>query len=180
MEHGTVVGLYISAKPQADVVRERSHIVHGQPLASASQVHAVPGHGLEGDRYFLESWPRLGSDDRGSLVRKELTLIEAETLDDVNRELGLQLPYVTFRRQIVTQGISLNELVDEELTVGEVVIRGVKLDEGCMHLEEVAGAPGLFRAIARRGGLRAQILTEGIIRVGDPVRPRVSVSASPV
>ncbi len=179
MEQGTVVELYISARPQTDVARTVSDVAHGQPLSSAQEVHAIPGRGLEGDRYFLESWPRLGSDERGTMVRKELTLIEAETIDDVGRVLGLQLPYVTFRRQIVTRGISLAELVDRELTVGEVVIRGVKLDEGCTHLEEVAGVPGLLEALARRGGLRAQILTEGIIRVGDPVQPRVATPANP-
>ena len=131
------------------------------PLVSRKEVNAVAGRGLEGDRYFnAEGWDE---------PKREITLVELEAVEAANRDYDLGLAPEDMRRQIVTKGIALNHLVDQEFTVGEVRCRGIKLNEPCAHLRKLAGKP-LIKPMIHRGGLRAQILESGTIRVGDPIR----------
>jgi MOSC domain-containing protein YiiM len=131
------------------------------PLVSRDEVNAVAGRGLEGDRYFnAEGWDE---------PKREITLVELEAVEAANRDYDLGLTLEDMRRQIVTKGIALNHLVDREFTVGDVRCRGVKLNEPCNHLRKLADKP-LIKPMIHRGGLRAQILESGTIRVGDPIR----------
>jgi len=131
------------------------------PLVSRNEVNAVAGRGLEGDRYFnAEGWDE---------PKREITLVELEAVEGANRDYDLGLTPEDMRRQIVTKGIALNHLVDQEFTVGDVRCRGIKLNEPCNHLRKLAGKP-LIKPMIHRGGLRAQILESGTIRVGDPIR----------
>jgi len=145
------------------------------PMQSVAEARAVPGRGLEGDRYFTglgfySSKPGYGG--------REVTLIEVETLEAlangaVNAEgqrLGIKLTAADSRRNIATAGVPLSHLVDREFWVGAVRMQGTRLCEPCKHLEELTGS-GVLGALIHRGGLRARILTEGTIRVGDIVRP---------
>ncbi len=132
-------------------------------LVQVDQVAAVPGRGLEGDRYF---------EGRGSFSKKtdpsrEVTFIEKEALDAVAREAGIQMRLEDSRRNVVTEGVPLNHLVDREFTFGEVTFRGIRLCEPCDHMEKLSGKPGVRDALRHRGGLRAAIVSEGVIRVGD-------------
>jgi MOSC domain-containing protein YiiM len=131
------------------------------PLVSRNEVNAVAGRGLEGDRYFnAEGWDE---------PKREITLVELEAVEAANRDYDLGLTPEDMRRQIVTKGIALNHLVDREFTVGDVRCRGIKLNEPCNHLRKLADKP-LIKPMIHRGGLRAQILDSGTIRVGDPIR----------
>jgi MOSC domain-containing protein YiiM len=134
----------------------------GAPTFAVPEVRAVAGGGLEGNRYF-----RAG-DDPPSI---EVTLIAREALEALAREHAIQLEPGEHRRNLVTAGVPLNELVGEEFEVGEVRLRGLKLNEPCKYLEDLTGRPGLLRGLIHRGGLRAQVLTGGVIRVDDEVRP---------
>jgi MOSC domain-containing protein YiiM len=122
-------------------------------------VNAVAGRGLEGDRYF---------DGRGTFSGTgrgyELTFVEAEVLDEVD------LSWEQARRNVVTRGIALNGLVGRRFTVGTVECVGRRLAEPCSHLEKLA-RPGLLRPLVHRAGLRADVLRDGKISVGDSVGP---------
>jgi MOSC domain-containing protein YiiM len=160
---GQVVSLHVA--PEA-----------GAPLQVVPEVRAVPGRGLEGDRYFLG---RGHYSDRPSWGGREVTLIEMETIEALERgilnaageRLGLKLTAAETRRNIATAGVPLNHLVGRAFRVGSVQLQGTRLCEPCQYLEDLAGRPRLLSGLLHRGGLRAQILTEGVIRVGDVIQP---------
>jgi hypothetical protein len=141
---GTVAGLLIAPEAEA-------------PLVRVNEVVALPGHGLDGDRYARGRGTFSGR-GRGY----ELTLVEAEVLDEIG------LPWEDARRNIVTRGIRLNALVGRRFRVGEAVCVGRRLAEPCSHLEKLA-RPGLLRPLVHRGGLRADITSGGPIRLDDDV-----------
>jgi hypothetical protein len=126
------------------------------PLVRVEQADARAGRGLEGDRYFEQRGTFTNRYGRGH----DLTLIETEALDDLAPEDA--------RRNIVTGGIDLNALVGMRFTIGEVECFGQRLCEPCAHLERLT-KPGTLRALIHKGGLRADILTDGRIRAGDRI-----------
>ena len=132
------------------------------PMESVDEVRAIPGRGLEGDRYF---------DNKGRTpeARRELTLIEAEAIEALKRELDVDFGLSDSRRNVVTRGVPLNHLVGKEFWIGEVRARGIMLCEPCAHLQELT-IQQVLPGLVHRGGLRAQILTEGTIRVGETIR----------
>jgi len=143
--------------------------IHIAPVAEAppravETVRAVPGRGLEGDRYFA----RTGTYSPKPMPDRDLTLIEEETLKALARDYGIALAPGESRRNITTSGVALNHLVEREFAVGAVRVRGLRLCDPCGHLERLS-QPGVRKALTHRGGLRCQILTEGTIRVGDPI-----------
>jgi MOSC domain-containing protein YiiM len=128
---------------------------------------ARAGRGLEGDRYF----DRRGTFSTAYGRGHDLTLIEAEALDDLELPAGRLAPEEA-RRNIVTRGIDLNALVGQHFTIGAVECLGQRWCEPCAHLERLtaaAGKPGTLRALIHEGGLRADVLTDGEIRVGDRI-----------
>ena len=132
-------------------------------ITALDAVAAIPGVGLEGDRYAL----KLGTFYKPEPDR-ELTLIEAESIEALRRDYGVELAAENARRNLVTRGIALNHLVGKEFTVGDVRIRGIRLCEPCGHLQTLAGKP-IIKGLIHRGGLRAQILSEGKIHAGDKI-----------
>ena len=138
----------------------------GAPTTAVDEVRAVPGRGLEGDRNFL---PAPGPTHKNP--DDELTLFSVEHLADAVREYGPDLGPGDTRRNVATRGVPINDLVGREFTIGEVRARGIELCEPCLHLAEVTGDRRILKALVHRGGLRAQILTEGSIRPGDPISP---------
>jgi MOSC domain len=128
---------------------------------SVVRARAVAGRGLEGDRYY--EGKGTFSDWRGE---RDLTLIEAEALEeaDVDLEPGAA------RRNVVVRGLDLNALVGRRFRIGEVECEVLELSPPCKHLEKLT-EPGVMRALADRGGIRAAIRAGGEIAVGDPVEP---------
>lgn len=147
-------------------------------MQSVPEARAVPGRGLEGDRYFHGRGFYSGKASHGG---REVTLIEVESVEALDRgvvnadgqALGIKLSPAETRRNIATSGVPLNHLVDQEFWVGEVLLRGTRLCEPCRHLEDLT-QKGVLGGLIHRGGLRAKILTEGTIRAGDAIRPRTS------
>ncbi len=135
----------------------------GQPMISVPQVHAVSDRGLEGDRFFHSSWSAVGRPD------KAVTLIEQETIEAAGEELNQKLVSGEIRRNIVTRGVPLLQLLNQEFIIGDVVMRGLRLFEPCMRMESLSGVPGICKALVHRSGLKATILVEGVIRVGDSI-----------
>ena len=133
-------------------------------LRNIEQVNAIEGMGLEGDRYYN----RTGTYSDKHDASREATFIESEALDALAKDYNIELEGTESRRNISTRGVALNHLVGKEFKVGEAVFRGVRLCEPCTHLEEVSGKPAR-KGLIHRGGLRAQIVKSGLIRVGDEI-----------
>ncbi|MGN6794223.1 MAG: MOSC domain-containing protein [Streptosporangiaceae bacterium] len=129
------------------------NIGSSEALAPVESVAALAGKGLKGDRQFCEEGARPGG---------ALTLIEAEALEDVG------LSGAQSRRQVVVRGARLNDLVGKRFLVGNVECLGVELCEPCLHLQQLT-RPGIIKDLIHRGGLNADILTDGQITVGDAV-----------
>lgn len=142
------------------------------PTTALQAVEAIPGVGLEGDRYALKQGTFYKPDPD-----RELTLIEAEAIEALRRDYGVELAAGDARRNIVTRGVSLNHLVGREFAIGNVRIRGIRLCEPCGHLQTVTGKP-VIKGLIHRGGLRAQILSAGTIHAGDPVSEGVANTAN--
>jgi MOSC domain-containing protein len=132
----------------------------GAAATSLDGVRALPGRGLAGDRHVAGT----GTFPSG-LPGSALTLIEAEVCESFAPTLGAD----EHRRNVVTRGIDLNALVGHEFMLGAVRCRGMRLCEPCTVVERYASRP-VLRALVHRGGLRADILEEGELRVGDSVR----------
>ena len=132
------------------------------PMESTREAKAVVGQGLEGDRYFNGT----GHWSKTSGVSREVTLIELETIEALEREKNIAIAPGAARRNIVTQGVPLNHLVGREFQVGVVRLRGTRLCEPCAYLEGLT-QKGVLAGLIHRGGLRAEIVTGGTIRVGD-------------
>lgn len=145
------------------------HIASDSATASISveNVRAVPGRGLEGDRYFYNK----GFYSKKPGPDREITLIEIESIEAFNQNFQMMVSPEDLRRNIVTQGISLNQLVGEEFVIGEVCLKGIRLCEPCMYLAHILGNTKIMRGLKHQGGLRAQILSEGLIKVSDAVKP---------
>ena len=133
----------------------------GEPAQARESVRALAGHGLEGDRHVAGT----GTFPSG-LPGSALTLIEAEVCESFAPALSA----TEHRRNVVTRGIDLNALVGHEFLLGAVRCRGMRLCEPCMVLERYATRP-LLRPLVHRGGLRADIVEDGVLKVGDDVRP---------
>ncbi len=154
MFEGKVLGIYTAPASR-------------EPMVSQQEVRVVPGKGIEGDRYFIGN---ATYSDRGG-PHRELTLIELESIDALEREYGYRLDPVLSRRNLLVSGVPLNHLIDRDFTIGGVRLRGLLLCEPCANLAETSGQSNIINHLLHRGGLRAEILTEGTIRVGETVLP---------
>jgi hypothetical protein len=143
---GAVAGILVAADAEAPMVR-------------LEQARADEGRGLEGDRYH-EGHGTFSKPGRGY----QLTLVDADVLSSID------LSWEDARRNLVTRDIDLNALVGRRFRVGDVECVGRRLAEPCAHLEKLS-RPGILRPLVHRGGLRADILTGGTVRLGDAVTP---------
>jgi MOSC domain-containing protein YiiM len=141
----------------------------GTPMEPQHEVYAIPGRGLVGDRYFLGNG-RFSEHPLPGREITELTLIEGEVIEWIRREWGLDVRDEDSRRNLVTWGVALNELVGQEFSIGQVRLRGAGLCEPCVSLIKSAEHRHLLRALVHKGGLRAQILSEGTLEVGARLR----------
>ena len=139
----------------------------GVPVQARSAIQAAAGRGLEGDRY----WKSAGSFSRWPGPRREVSLIAAEALEAAERDFGVAVSAGEHRRNLVVRGVPLDCLVKREFVIGGVRLRGVRPCAPCKYLVRVTGQEALFDALVRRGGLRAEVLAGGAIRVSDSVGP---------
>ena len=129
------------------------------PMSEVREIRTIEGKGIEGDRKFRAN---------GAEPKRQLTLIELEAIEAVGRDYDIEIGPEETRRNVVVSGVALNHLVGREFMVGAVRLRGIKLCEPCAHLEKLTGKR-VLAAFAHRGGLNAEILIGGVIRVGDRI-----------
>ncbi len=132
----------------------------GAALVSVPEVEAIPGQGLAGDHR---------ANGKPTEPLNQVTLIEMESLIAAARDYDLTIEPLLTRRNLVTEGVPLNHLVGVEFQVGRVILRGIELCEPCGYLEKCT-FPGIKKALLHRGGLRAEIVRGGTIRIGDTIQ----------
>ena len=131
-----------------------------EEIQEVKEINVSAGKGIIGDRYFNEK-----NEDRN-----QLTLIESENIDYYNNKFNLTIPYLNFRRNIVTKGIKLNHLVGKKLIIGKTEIKGIDLCRPCKSLQENLGQKNIIKEFLKMGGLRCEILTSSNIKSGDDIK----------
>ena len=133
---------------------------NNQPIKEVNSIEVIANKGIVGDRHFHEF----------NDPYNQLSLIESENIDEYNIRFGLNISYIDFRRNIVTKGIQLNDLIGKKLSVGNVKLEVIDLCRPCRHLTEMLDQKNILKEFMRKGGLRCQILSSSIINVGDSIR----------
>jgi hypothetical protein len=136
----------------------------GAPMARVARVAARAGRGLEGDRYFEQRGTFSNPHSRGH----DLTLVEAEALESLHLPDGPVTPEDA-RRNVLTRGIDLNALIGRRFVVGGVECLGQRRCQPCAHLQRITARPRILRALVHRGGLRADVVSDGEIAIGDEI-----------
>ena len=132
---------------------------NNQTISEVNSIKVLVNQGIVGDRHFNEF----------NDPYNQITLIESENIDYYNIKYGLNIPYKDFRRNIITKGIKLNDLVGKRFQIGKVELEGIDLCRPCKHLSEILDQDNIIKEFLRRGGLRCQILTSSTIEVGDKI-----------
>tara|TARA_Y100000591_G_scaffold286264_1_gene269077 strand:- start:1075 stop:1521 length:447 start_codon:yes stop_codon:yes gene_type:complete len=133
---------------------------NSQPISEVATIEVLADKGIVGDRHFNDF----------NDPYNQLTLIESENIDEYNIKFGLKIPYIDFRRNIITKGIQLNNLVGKKLKIGEVKLEAIDLCRPCRHLTEMIKQKNVLKEFLRKGGLRCRILTSSNINLGDKIK----------
>ena len=133
---------------------------NNQPIKEVNSIDVLANQGVVGDRHFKEF----------NDPYNQLSLIESENIDHYNIRFGLSIPYIDFRRNVVTKGIKLNELIGKKILVGNVELEVIDLCRPCRHLTEVLGQDNILKEFLRKGGLRCQVLSSSSIKIGDKIK----------
>ena len=152
---GTVAHLHITARAFL-------------PMRTMEAIDLVAGRGIKGDRYMLgieEGFYSAKPEDG-----RQITLFEAEALDAIQRDYGIELAPEEHRRNVTTRGVALNHLVGQRFRLGDCLLEATRLSIPCRHIEEILDKP-VFDPMIHRSGLNCRILEGGTVRLGDPIRP---------
>jgi len=133
--------------------------INNKKINEVKTIEVIENKGVLGDRHF--------NDFNDPYC--QLTLIESESIDYYNSKYGLNFSYLEFRRNIITKGIQLNNLVGKKFLIGKAKVEGIDLCRPCRHLSETLNQDNIIKEFIRRGGLRCQILTSSKIEVGDKI-----------
>jgi|TARA_B100000902_G_scaffold358726_1_gene373993 MOSC domain-containing protein YiiM len=134
--------------------------LNNQKINEVDSIQVLANKGVVGDRHFSEF----------NDPYNQLSLIESENIDFYNLKYGLNIPYLNFRRNIVTKGVKLNDLVGKKFLVGNVKLEGIDLCRPCRHLAETLNQDNIIKEFLRSGGLRCQILSSSSLKVGDEIK----------
>jgi MOSC domain-containing protein YiiM len=147
---GTIEKIFITAKG-------------GEPMQALAEVEAVEGQGLRGDRYMERNGYWTAVDEC------QVTLIEGEDLDEITTTTDLRVLNGEHRRNLVTRGIDLINLLGQRFQIGEAVLEYDRPRPPCTYIQGLTGQPGLTRSLGRRGGICARVVKSGRIRLQDPI-----------
>ena len=129
-------------------------------MIGISSIEAIAKKGLVNDRHFKES----------NNAQCQVTLIESENINYYNKKFRPSIAYIDFRRNIITRGIKLNELVGKEFLIGEVKVKAHDLCRPCKYLQQTLKQDNIIKEFLLKGGLRCEILTSGKISIGDTLK----------
>ena len=133
---------------------------NNKKIIEVNSIDVLANKGIVGDRHFNEY----------NDPYCQLSLIESENIDYYNIKYGLNIPYTDFRRNVITKGIDLNNLIGKKLQIGNVKVEGIDLCRPCKHLTEMLNQENILKEFLRRGGLRCQILSSSSISIGDEIK----------
>ena len=133
---------------------------HNKEIIETNEIDLIAGKGIVNDRHFKDYNDPLN----------QLSIIEGENIDEYNLKNKLNIPYLNFRRNIVTRGIKLNDLVGKKISVGSVKLEVLDLCRPCRHLSEKLGRSEIIKEFLRKGGIRCQIINDGKISLFDKIK----------
>ncbi len=143
----------------AEVLKIGITAKNNQSIKEVNSIEVIANKGIIGDRHFHDF----------NDPYNQLSLIESEGIDEYNMRFDLNISYIDFRRNIVTKGIKLNDLIGKKLSVGNVKLEVIDLCRPCRHLTEMLKQKNILKEFLRKGGLRCQILSSSKICVGDKI-----------
>ena len=154
----TIIGIYTAPGP-------------GEKMISHEEGVLEAGKGVVGDRYYeaIGTFTK-NADETGD---HEVTLVESEEIDRFNADHDLSFNYGAFRRNLITQGVRLNDLVGQEFRIGSLKLAGIRLCEPCAWLAELL-VPEVLSSMVGRCGLRARIVEGGRLQVGESIETSLS------
>ena len=133
---------------------------NNKEINEVNSINLVAGKGAIGDRHFRDY----------NDPYNHLSIIESESIDEYNKKYNLNIPYLNFRRNIITRGIKLNDLIDKKILIGNVQLNVIDLCRPCRHLSEKLGKDNIIKEFLRKGGIRCEILNDGKISTGDQIK----------
>jgi len=166
---GTVIAIYISPPKNPNPMPMGGH-KEFNPCISLTQAEVIKGMGIKEDRWFgTNSLKRHDGVSIPNNHARHISFFEEEMIKEV-QELGFQFKAIDLRRNILVKNFPLNNLIDVEFSIGTVHFIGSRLCHGCDRIENMLGLKGINKALYMRGGLRAAVLNDGIIKVGDKIK----------
>ena len=133
---------------------------NSQKIYEINEIEVLSEKGILGDRHFNEHKDH----------KEQITLIEKENIDYYNNKYKTKIPYIDFRRNIVTEGIELNNLVQKEIEIGNIKILPYQLCRPCSHLEQMVNSKNIIKEFLKKGGLRCEVLVSGKVKIGDEIK----------
>ena len=133
---------------------------HNQEIIEVNEISLIADKGIVGDRHFRDYNDPFN----------QLSVIESENIDEYNLKYKSNIPYLNFRRNIITKGIKLNDLVDKRIKIGSIELEVIDLCRPCRHLSEKLNRNDVIKEFLRKGGIRCQIINDGKIYLGDKIK----------
>ena len=133
---------------------------HNQEIIEVNKINLIAGKGIVGDRYFKDYNDPFN----------QLSIIESENIDEYNLKNKLNIPYLNFRRNIITKGIKLNNLLEKKIKIGSIELEVIDLCRPCRHLSEKLNKNDIIKEFLRKGGIRCQIINNGKISLKDKIK----------
>jgi len=134
--------------------------LNNKEIIAANEIDLVAGNGVIGDRHFKDY----------NDPYNHLSIIESESIDEYNKKYNLNIPYLDFRRNIITRGIKLNNLINKKILIGNVQLYVIDLCRPCRHLSEKLKKDNIIKEFLRKGGIRCEILNDGKISIDDQIK----------
>jgi len=134
--------------------------LNNKEIVGVNEINLIAGKGVIGDRHFKDY----------NDPYNHLSIIESESVDEYNKKFNLDISYLDFRRNIVTKGIMLNDLIEKKLIIGDVKLKVIDLCRPCRHLSEKLEKNNIIKEFLRKGGIRCEILNNGKISTGDQIK----------
>jgi len=133
---------------------------NNKKINEVNSIDLIAGKGVIGDRHFKDY----------NDPYNHLSIIESKNIDEYNKKYNLNIPYLDFRRNIITRGIELNNLIDKKIIIKKIQLDVINLCRPCRHLSEKLGENNIIKEFLRKGGIKCEILNDGKISTGDQIK----------